>query len=191
MVSGPGVALEGPDGGVPGAGRWQAARRIIPAGPPAQRLPGQPDQLIGRYRQSRRARPGSQHRLGERELSHFLAVAVDLELAPLAAGTNAEVVDLVGAAVVLEGGDGLAGAGGVFRGPQGQTFLALAHAALCGGGHRSVLSALAAATWSWLRSSSISSITAGTCCPARLAGRFASTSALHPAERVLTSSQRS
>ena len=77
----------------------------------AQRLPGQPDQLIGRDRQSRRARPGSQHRLGERELSHFLAVAVDLELAPLAAGTDAEVVDLVGAAVVLEGGDGVAGAG--------------------------------------------------------------------------------
>ncbi|MGH3205464.1 MAG: hypothetical protein ACRDP5_25950, partial [Streptosporangiaceae bacterium] len=39
--------------------RWPAARWIIPAGPPAQRLPGQPDQLIGRDRQSRRARPGS------------------------------------------------------------------------------------------------------------------------------------
>src|SRR5580658_4497727 len=123
--------------------RRQAPRRIIPAGPPAQRLPGQPDQLIGRDRQSRRARPGSQHQLGERELSHFLAVAVDLELAPLAAGTNAEVVDLVGAAVVLEGGDGLAGAGGVFRGPQGTTFLALAHVGLWHGRHRSVLCALA------------------------------------------------
>ena len=31
----------------------------------------------------------------------------------------------------------------------------------------------------------------GTCCPARLDGRFASTSALHPALRVLTSWQRS
>ncbi len=121
--------------------------RIIPAGPPAQRLAGQPDQLIARDRQSCRARSGSQHRLGERELSHFLAVAVDLELAPLAAGTNAEVVDLVGAAFVLEGGDGLAGAGGVFCRPQGKTFLALAHASLRGGGHRSVLSAPATAAW--------------------------------------------
>ena len=123
---------------------WPAARRIIPAGPPAQRLPGQPDQLIGGDQQPRRARPGSQHQVGEDELSHFLAVAVDLELAPLAAGTNAEVVDLVGAAVVLEGGDGLAGARGVFCGPQGKTFLALAYAGLLGSGHRSVLSALAA-----------------------------------------------
>ena len=31
----------------------------------------------------------------------------------------------------------------------------------------------------------------GTCCPARLGGRFASKSALHPAGRVLASSQRS
>src|ERR1700722_10959685 len=93
--------------------KWPAAGRIIPAGPSAQRLPGQPDQLVGRDRQSRRVRPGSQDRLGERELSHFLAVAVDRELAALAAGTNAEVVDLVGAAAELEGGDGLAGAGGV------------------------------------------------------------------------------
>jgi len=50
------------------------------------------------------------------------------------------VVDLVGAAVVLEGGDGLAAAGVVFCGPQGETFLALAPAGLWGGGHRSVLS---------------------------------------------------
>ena len=120
--------------------RWPAAGRIIPAGPPAQRLPGEPDQLIGTGRQSRRGRPGSQHRPGDRELSHFLAAAVHREFGPLAAGTNAEVVDLVGAAVVLEGGDGRAAAGVVFRGPQGQAFLALAPARLRDGGHRSVLS---------------------------------------------------
>ena len=101
-----------------------------PAGPPAQRLPGEPDQLIGTGRQCRRARPGPPHRSGDRELSYFLAVAIHRELAPLAAGTNGEVVDLVGAAVVLEGGDGRAAAGVVFRGPQGQAFLTLAPAGL-------------------------------------------------------------
>ena len=75
---------------------------------PAQRLPGEPVQFIGADRQSRRARPGPPHRSGDRELSHFLAVAIRRELAPLAAGTKAEVVDLVGAAAVLEGGDGRA-----------------------------------------------------------------------------------
>ena len=55
-------------------------------------------------------------------------------------GTKAEVVDLIGAAVVLEGGDGRAAARVVFRGPQGQAFLTLAPAGLRGGGHRSVLS---------------------------------------------------
>jgi len=120
---------------------WPAAGRIIPADPPAQRLPGEPDELIGTDRQSRRARPGPlAHRSGDRELSHFLAVAIHRELASLAAGTDAEVVDLVGVAVVLEGGDGRAAAGVVFCGPQGQTFLTLAPAGLRGGSHRSVFS---------------------------------------------------
>ena len=69
------------------AGR-PAAGRIIPAGPPAQRLPGEPDELIGTGRQCRRARPGPPDRSGDRELSHFLAVAIHRELAPLAAGTK-------------------------------------------------------------------------------------------------------
>ena len=49
------------------------------------------------------------------------------------------MVDLVPATVVLEDGDDLAGAGVVFRGPQSQAFLALAHAGLCGGSHQSAL----------------------------------------------------
>ena len=56
--------------------RRPAAGRIIPAGPPAQRLPGEPDELIGTDRQCRRARPGPPNRSGDRELSHFLAVAI-------------------------------------------------------------------------------------------------------------------
>ena len=64
---------------------------------------------------------------------------------PLAAGTN-EVVDLVGAAVVLEGGDGRAAARVLFCSPQGQAFLTLAPAGLRGG-HRSVLSRPDSGTW--------------------------------------------
>ena len=125
------------------AGR-PAAGRIIPA---AQRLPGEPDELIGTGRQCRRARPGPPDRSGDRELSHFLAIAIHRELAPLAAGTNGEVVDLVGAAVVLEGGDGRAAARVLFCGPQGQAFLTLAPAGLRGVVIIPSSPALTAATW--------------------------------------------
>ena len=129
--AGPGAALEGADAGVPGVGRVAGRRADHPGRP-------RPLSACRASRTSSSAQtgspagrdPGRRYRSGDRELSHFLAVAVHREFGPLAAGTNAEVVDLVGAAVVLEGGDGRAAAGVVFCGPQGQAFLTLAPAGL-------------------------------------------------------------
>ena len=131
--AGPGAALEGADAGSAERARVGGPNPLSACRASRTSSSAQTGSAAGRD-------PGRRTGPAMRELSHFLAVPIHRELAPLAAGTKAEVVDLVGAAVVLEGSDGRAAAGIVFCGPQRQAFLTLAPAGLRGGGHRSVLS---------------------------------------------------
>ena len=148
--AGPGAALEGADAGAPGAGRVAYDRKPAPSAPAGR---------AGRAHQHRPAAPAGRdprRRTGPAiaSWSDFLAVPIHRERAPPAAGTNAEVVDLVGAAVVLKNSDCRAAAGTVFCGPQGQTFRQIWHLQAPGCGHVTSSPALAAVNRSGSRRAS-------------------------------------